>query len=169
MDHLGPDKPAASLSPSLLARKGQAQPAMGSRGFGGSGAMPGMQDDPGRDDRGADPAPVPAASLRPLTRQRDRLRRERVVPASAGFTIAPIASDRAAPEKRDIPKTYGKRLPRAAFTLRLDEERHLRLRLASALRNASAQTLMIEALDQFLRSVPEVEHLACQITTRTDF
>jgi hypothetical protein len=47
--------------------------------------------------------------------------------------------------------------------LRLDHDRHLRLRLASALHNLSAQALVTEALDSFLKSLPEVEELASQL------
>jgi hypothetical protein len=47
-----------------------------------------------------------------------------------------------------------------AFTLRLDKDRHLKLRLASAVTNRSAQRLVTAALDQFLESIPEVEALA---------
>jgi outer membrane biosynthesis protein TonB len=49
---------------------------------------------------------------------------------------------------------------KAAFTLRLDPERHLKLRLACALTRRSAQQLVTEALDDFLDSRPELEALA---------
>jgi len=49
---------------------------------------------------------------------------------------------------------------KAAFTLRLDPERHLKLRLACALSRRSAQQLVTEALDDFLDSLPELEALA---------
>ena len=49
---------------------------------------------------------------------------------------------------------------KAAFTLRLDPERHLKLRLACALSRRSAQQLVTEALDDFLDSRPELEALA---------
>lgn len=49
---------------------------------------------------------------------------------------------------------------KAAFTLRLDPERHLKLRLACALSRRSAQQLVTEALDEFLDSQPELEALA---------
>jgi predicted DNA-binding protein len=52
---------------------------------------------------------------------------------------------------------------KAAFTLRLDNDRHLRLRLASAVTNRSAQMLVTEALDAFLESLGEVEALARQV------
>jgi hypothetical protein len=49
---------------------------------------------------------------------------------------------------------------KAAFTLRLDPERHLKLRLACALSRRSAQQLVTEALDIFLDSQPELDALA---------
>jgi hypothetical protein len=49
---------------------------------------------------------------------------------------------------------------KAAFTLRLDPERHLKLRLACALTRRSAQMLVTEALDEFLDSLPDLEALA---------
>ena len=48
---------------------------------------------------------------------------------------------------------------KAAFTLRLDAERHLKLRLAAALERASAQSLVTRALDQFLAGVSGLDHL----------
>ncbi|HEX8062319.1 MAG TPA: hypothetical protein VF535_03805 [Allosphingosinicella sp.] len=50
--------------------------------------------------------------------------------------------------------------PKAAFTLRLDPDRHLKLRLACALSRRSAQQLVTEALDDFLDSLPELEALS---------
>jgi predicted DNA-binding protein len=55
---------------------------------------------------------------------------------------------------------------KAAFTLRLDTDRHLRLRLASAVTNRSAQQLVTEALDAFLESLTDVDTLATQLSTR---
>ena len=52
---------------------------------------------------------------------------------------------------------------KAAFTLRLDPERHLKLRLACALSRRSAQQLVTGALDDFLDSLPELEALAGQV------
>jgi hypothetical protein len=49
---------------------------------------------------------------------------------------------------------------KAAFTLRLDPERHLKLRLACALSRRSAQQLVTEALDEFLDSLPDLEALS---------
>jgi outer membrane biosynthesis protein TonB len=52
---------------------------------------------------------------------------------------------------------------KAAFTLRLDPERHLKLRLACALSRRSAQQLVTEALDDFLDSLPELEALSGRV------
>ena len=56
-----------------------------------------------------------------------------------------------------------KALRRAAFTLRLDAKRHLKLRLASTVKNRSAQQLVTAALDKYLAEIPEVEALAAQV------
>lgn len=52
---------------------------------------------------------------------------------------------------------------RAAFTLRLDAERHLKLRLACTVRNSSAQQIVTEALDEFIDSMVEINLLAAQV------
>jgi hypothetical protein len=49
---------------------------------------------------------------------------------------------------------------KAAFTLRLDAERHLRLRLATAVTGRSAQQIVTGALDALLATIPELEALA---------
>lgn len=55
---------------------------------------------------------------------------------------------------------------KAAFTLRLDEERHLKLRLACAVQNRSAQRIVCGALDAYLDSLPELDSLAQQVPPR---
>lgn len=57
---------------------------------------------------------------------------------------------------RAEPGTKGK----AAFTLRLDPARHLKLRLACAVSGRSAQLLVTQALDDFLASMPELDSMA---------
>jgi len=59
---------------------------------------------------------------------------------------------------RAAPGSKGK----AAFTLRLDPERHLRLRLACALDGRSAQQLVTKALDDLLQSIPELDSMAAK-------
>lgn len=67
---------------------------------------------------------------------------------------APVA--RRSPAPRSAPGSKGK----AAFTLRLDPSRHLKLRLACAITGRSAQQLVTDALDQLLDGMPELESMA---------
>ena len=57
---------------------------------------------------------------------------------------------------RAVPGANGK----AAFTLRLDPSRHLKLRLACAVTGRSAQQLVTDALDQLLEAMPELDSMA---------
>jgi hypothetical protein len=61
-----------------------------------------------------------------------------------------------APAARAAPGTKGK----AAFTLRLDPDRHLKLRLACAVNGRSAQQIVTDALDQLLTDMPELDAMA---------
>jgi hypothetical protein len=56
---------------------------------------------------------------------------------------------------------------KAAFTLRLDAERHLRLRLATAVTGRSAQQIVTGALDALLATIPEIEALAERVPPAT--
>lgn len=71
---------------------------------------------------------------------------EQVVAPTPVVAVAP----RRAPRPRSAPGT-GKK---AAFTLRLDKDRHLKLRLACALQGSSAQQLVQAALDAYLADMP---------------
>lgn len=73
-------------------------------------------------------------------------------------------------EARPEPKAKKERAPRAlrarekaAFTLRLDAERHLRLRLASAVTNRSSQVILTDLLDEYLASLPEIDAMASRL------
>lgn len=196
MSMFGQSKPTASLSSTLLARKGQAKPAMRPQGFGGFGTFPGSgpeaHDDLGWNDMGhhvEEPQPVfpPVQPVPPVLVQREVLREEFAMPAPTPVayepepepepeavpaapvpaTIKPISVATASRIGRETIKKHTKKHAKSAFTLRLDHDRHLRLRLASALHNASAQTLVTAALDQFLQSLPEVDDLVRQIPTRS--
>lgn len=61
-------------------------------------------------------------------------------------------------QRKPEPKAAAK--AKAAFTLRLEADRHLKLRLACAVTGRSAQQLVTEALDLLLKSKPEIEALA---------
>ena len=73
-------------------------------------------------------------------------------------------------EARPEPKAKKEKAPRAlrarekaAFTLRLDAERHLRLRLASAVTNRSSQVILTDLLDEYLSSLPEIDAMASRL------
>lgn len=153
-------KSFASLSPTLLARKGGARPAMRPQlGPIGGDALARQLDDLGWNDMGHD-ADEPAVqhsaevvsiapdSLAPVyapvpevVRQRDEAKRR-----VAGSRRSALADGR-----------------RAAFTLRVDAERHLKLRLACTVRNRSAQQLVTEALDRLIDELPDISALAAQL------
>ena len=59
---------------------------------------------------------------------------------------------------RAAPGSKGK----AAFTLRLDKSRHLKLRLACAVDGRSAQQIVTDALDRLLEEMPELDSMAEQ-------
>jgi hypothetical protein len=84
---------------------------------------------------------------------------EAPVPAPAPRVAAPVVSvARRAPRSRSAPGSKGK----SAFTLRLDPDRHLRLRLACAVGGRSAQQLVTDALDQLLELIPELDAMAAK-------
>lgn len=158
-------KPLASLSSGLLARKGAARPAMRPQlamtveeqtrvVVAMGGAMPAAtQDDLGWNDMG-DEASVPVSTSEPpvILQQLEAL-------AAAVAEMPPLS----APTRTKGGKVVRSALQegrKAAFTLRLDSYRHLRLRLACTLEGRSAQGLMIEALDRFLADLPGIEDLA---------
>lgn len=162
-------KSFAALSSTLLARKGQAKPAMRPQGFHFTHETHtpvepihpdhADHDDLGWNDMGHDEgqngAPV---ALRPdvevelhpeppvVVTQQIELARE----------FAPAMAPAPARSPRALPGSHGK----AAFTLRLDGERHLRLRLVCAVQHRSAQQIVTQALDEFLARQPDNAALA---------
>jgi hypothetical protein len=59
-----------------------------------------------------------------------------------------------------VPRAAPGSKAKAAFTLRLDPDRHLKLRLACAVSGRSAQMLVTDALDALLNSMPELDSMA---------
>jgi hypothetical protein len=207
-------KPLASLSSNLLARKGQAAPAMRRQGMismmteasaSGAGEANALED-LGWNDMGQDsdytPGQAGRAGLSPMAVSHDApevspqvapisakvdldqvqtavpevvlqqraLERDTSAPVEAPVfaapepvAAAPVFAPKAAPHvaNRAAPGSRGK----AAFTLRLDADRHLHLRLACALNHRSAQQIVTEALDAYLGSLPLTEQLAAIRTT----
>lgn len=162
-------KPLASLTSGLLARKGGARPAMRRPYIAGSHAHPNLplsvQEDLGWNDMGHDedeqtppsltmiradvPEPSVSAEAPEVIKQQEQLTEQFAEPVeSEEWKPTPMVRPRGA---------------KAAFTLRLDADRHLRLRLACAVSNRSAQQIVTQALDDFLNSQPQLEALAQQV------
>ena len=76
----------------------------------------------------------------------------------APIAVRPVRA--AAPARQRKPRAATGAKGKAAFTLRLDPSRHLKLRLACAVNGQSAQQLVTDALDQLLRAMPELELMA---------
>lgn len=161
-------KPFASLGPTLLARKGGARPAMRPQvqpftSFERQNAQ--HFEDLGWDDMGEErpveplaltPSPAnpeePLVVAKPVVRiQQEEIARKVAQPAAPRAKIA---------GERRSALNDGRR---AAFTLRVDAERHLKLRLACTIRNLSAQQIVTEALDRLLAETPELEAVAAQV------
>jgi hypothetical protein len=147
-------RPAASLTASLLARRGAARPAMRRQPMGNLAVLP-ITEDLGWNDMGEDappaahgaPAPEPdeAPAVSPINQQIQALA-DRINARPTRETKRPATLTGAA--------------RKAAFTLRIDADRHLRLRLLSAVTNRSAQQLLIEALDALIARNDQLKDLA---------
>lgn len=87
-------------------------------------------------------------------------------PAPAPAQVTPLATRRApiAPSRPAIRPAASER--RAAFTLRLDRERHLKLRLAATMQGVSAQVLLTEALDAMLAEFDDLDVIAAHLKRR---
>lgn len=156
----------ASLTPTLLARKGGAKPAMRPQlspmpNFDGSLARD-IHEDLGWNDMGHEPEEHESGEVIPLG----------VHPAPAKAVVpAVVRQQKALPHQvaatpHETRRSAFDQGRRAAFTLRVDVERHLRLRLACTLSNRSAQQLVTEALDRLLEDLPEVSTLAAHLAAK---
>lgn len=113
-------KPAASLTGSLLVRKGEARPAL-------------------RPDLVLEPVEG-VTPRKPITLPRPEYKPAAVV------EVKPADSSTSAAKSK--PAQRGQR--RVSFTFRLDPERHLNLRVVAIFRRTSAQKILEEALDRYL-------------------
>jgi len=179
-------KSFASLGPTLLARKGGAKPAMRPQvapltGMSGAQAAQAVAADPeeledlGWNDMGHEDEQddlthdAQVFSLTPMGKGDDEaglVEDEEEEDEEPFIAPEPVVHR----QQRELVSQIGRprrvandEARRAAFTLRLDAKRHLKLRLASTVKNRSAQQLVTQALDQFLASIPEVEALAAQV------
>ena len=87
---------------------------------------------------------------------------EAPTPVLAVRPVAPVVRAPMAPKASRAVAGKGK----AAFTLRLDAERHLKLRLACAVTGTSAQQIVTRALDELLASMPELDAMASRAPER---
>ena len=195
-------KPFASLSPTLLARKGAAKPAMRPQwqpldAYSAEVPLPPTGEeleDLGWNDMGetdhADSKVVPFGApdehlqQPPLTGGVPAVVRQQVALADHVASdrahepqhpepspLIPLAAHRyargvavnAAAAERHSALAAGRR---AAFTLRVDEARHLKLRLACTMQGRSAQQLVTQALDRLLSELPELDDLAKRVRRR---
>lgn len=196
-------KPFASLSSGLLARKGDARPAMRRQLANGAVETSAVShDDLGWNDMGYDVDPDhnvpmdhdhdmghnPLAAAVPdvkpeVKAQQDRIAEQLHVQAeqtealhydappapvvsivtAKPVVVAPAAVAAVVTPKAKTPRAEPGMKAKSAFTLRLDGDRHLRLRLACAVSNRSAQQLVTAALDAFIESMPEIGALAAQL------
>lgn len=146
----------ASLNPSLLARKGGAKPAMRPQ-HGLPTPQIAVQDqleDLGWNDMGTGEDPSP--SVVSLSNSSNEVHRQHQQIAERVAVISP-------PRSKATALSQGKR---AAFTLRLDSERHLKLRLACTVKGRSAQQIVTEALDRLLGEMPDIAALAAHVTKK---
>ena len=213
-------KAFASLSSSLLARKGGAKPAMRRQGmnfpdqeFPGDNHQDDHHDDLGWNDMGYDVDPdhdafdaneinrnplagaIPEA-LPAVKQQQEEIAEKLGTKPEAVLTTKPVRETEATPPaplsisrevaplaehsavvkaaqdyqrrpKRVRPATKSRTSKaKTAFTLRLDPERHLKLRLATAVKNVSAQQLVTKAVDEYLKTIPELDELAERVPAR---
>lgn len=121
--------------------------------------VPSFAADEGEPAENAEDAPIDESVDAPM---------EQAVEAAPRIEKATIATSPILPKvkaqrkKRAAPGSKEK----AAFTLRLDKERHLKLRLACAVNNRSAQNLVTDALDAFLENMPDISQLAAQVPSK---
>lgn len=150
-------RPLASLNPTLLARKGGAKPAMrnAASALAVTPEAPVEHDDLGWNDMGHESAGHESAG---------QGSGGEVIAFNPEVTVPEVVRQ----QRKLAQKIKAERRPavaagrRAAFTLRVDAERHLKLRLACAVEGRSAQALVTEALDRLLNDLPEVAQLAAQ-------
>ncbi|MFC3098502.1 hypothetical protein [Alteraurantiacibacter palmitatis] len=169
---VGEVKSFASLGPLLLARKGTAKPAMrvqldaDSRGnLDAMDELAASQEALGWNDMGDEtPAATGMAAATGSAAPTQSESAPAVEPAvrrQQHELVHRIAdSNLAAMQEQERPDDAARR---AAFTLRLDAERHLRLRLASTVNGESAQAIVTRALDSLLAEMPEIDELAAKV------
>ena len=88
------------------------------------------------------------------------------VPVSAPVVVIPTKAATPAKVRERRPRAAAGTKGKAAFTLRLDANRHLKLRLACAVHGRSAQQLVTDAVDRLLADMPELDSMAERAPTK---
>ena len=119
-------------------------------------------------DTPVDAGAEPPAVHRHIQRLEDEVARRAPAPADSvpetpRDADVPVATPEAAPSRKAAPRARAGTRGAFAFTLRLDPSRHLRLRLASATSNRSAQQILIALIDDYLSSQPEIDAFAAAL------
>lgn len=157
-------KPEVRIQQEMIARRLEAQAEVGFESVQSIGVYTEM------DDREPEQMPQSNAAVQPIA----PIAAPAAVRASAAVqhsvqtksveALLAAASHVQAPVKRAAkPRAATGSNGKAAFTLRLDPERHLKLRLACAVSNRSAQNLVTDALDALLDNMPEIGQLAARV------
>lgn len=177
----------ASLGPTLLARKGGAKPAMRPQLAPLPGIVPPeaeQLEDLGWNDMGQDGTDTPvtndnivsiipgaesevidSSSQSPLVHRQQRriaqhIRDEQIPTDTASASTGPKRSRTRTGKAANTNATAR----RAAFTLRLDTDRHLKLRLAATMQGVSAQALVTQALDEMLAAIDDLDSIAADMS-----
>lgn len=149
-------KPFASLTGSLLARKGAARPAMRSHvSLDWAGIEPDAAIVPDAE------AALPLAEVVALEEAGEDDSRPEVLRQIA--QLSAVLDRKVAANRRaalDVEQLPGKKV---AFTLRLDPRRHALLRACCTAERRSAQSLLIEALDRLVDATPGLEDVLAQL------
>lgn len=144
-------RPPASLTSALLARKGEARPAMRrQRAINFDLATP--ADDLGWNDMGdQDASPEPAVAPAGTDAVTGVASADALPGAEPSVVVTlPSRTGRGKAGKAQAPTTSDAPVAKVAFTLRLDRDRHARLRAAAGAHGTSAQALVTAMLDRFL-------------------
>ena len=116
-----------------------------------------VAEDYAAEDYGADAFEAETHEIPEIVRQQESLI-DRVAAVARKVEARPEPK----PKKEKAPRALRAR-EKAAFTLRLDAERHLRLRLASAVTNRSSQVILTDLLDEYLTTLPEIDAMASRL------
>jgi hypothetical protein len=108
----------------------------------------------------------PEAEEAPVVAEFDEPEVEEVPAAVELSAPVVVPASKPAPRRAPRPRAAAGSKGKAAFTLRLDPDRHLKLRLACAVDGRSAQQLVTDALDHLLERMPDLDGLAAKAKRR---